>query len=150
MNEQRNKAEALAKIRAKKVNYDDVEWELIVKRREENLMFKGMNPKQIAEVKGKDPKKQDMIKAGYKGKYIQKRALIDQQLLDNNKAFFSYAHNKHMWQGEEDGFFQSKDLIEWYRLWNQTQVKKLNQIKETRSKKLFGIIPIPQQIAAIL
>ena len=41
--------------------------------------------------------------------FIRRRAVIDQMLLRNPKADFSYAIKKYKWGGE-DGAFESKDL----------------------------------------
>ena len=41
--------------------------------------------------------------------YVRRRAVIDQMLLNNKKADFSYATNKYKWGGEE-GVFESKEL----------------------------------------
>lgn len=61
--------------------------------------------------------------------YVRRRAVIDQLLLKNNKADFSYATNKYKWGGEE-GSFEGKELGEWFRVYNQTgltKIKVLNQ-----------------------
>ena len=65
----------------------------------------------------------------YQGKYIQRRALIDQMLMDNSKADFSYAERKYKWKSENpdgelanNGYYNNIDLAEWYRVYNQTQI----------------------------
>ena len=61
----------------------------------------------------------------YQGVMIQRRALIDQMLLENSKADFSYAERKYRWYSSAEGlrnkgFYSGIDLAEWYRVYNQT------------------------------
>ena len=59
--------------------------------------------------------------------YVRRRAVIDQMLLNNTKADFSYATAKYKWGGE-DGAFENKDLSAWFRVYNQTGLTKLKII----------------------
>ena len=49
--------------------------------------------------------------------YIRRRAVIDQLLLKNDKADFSYATNKYKWGGE-NGTFVAKELGAWFKVYN--------------------------------
>ena len=44
-------------------------------------------------------------------------------LMSNKKADFSYADKKRIFSGE-NGAFNSVDLAEWFRVYNQTQINK--------------------------
>jgi hypothetical protein len=77
-------------------------------------------------------------KIHYKGNYVKKRALIDNQAeVDHNKkAHFSYAERKWNWRGE-DGVFESPALQEWYTVVDQTFITKEvagAQLKAARDK----------------
>ena len=54
----------------------------------------------------------------YKGGYLKKRGLVDQQLVINKKADFSYAQRKWLWYGEEDGVYAAPDLQDWYQVYD--------------------------------
>ena len=58
----------------------------------------------------------DLIK-DYKGKFIKRRALVDQMLMDNTRADFSYAHHKWRWKGA-NGVYNSVPLADWHRVYN--------------------------------
>ena len=45
-------------------------------------------------------------------------------LLKNSKADFSYAIKKYKWGGE-DGAFESKDLQQWFKVYNKTGLTKV-------------------------
>ena len=64
----------------------------------------------------------DELPPGYEGQYVRKRALVDQMLMTNKRADFSYADKKRVFTGE-NGAFNSVDLAEWFRVYNQTQIK---------------------------
>lgn len=85
----------------------------------------------------KDEKKDEDRIGEYKGKFIKRRALIDQMLLDNKKADFSYAEKKYKWKtGNEDegkGYFSGIDLAEWYRVYNQTQIDNYGHLKTKKT-----------------
>ena len=65
----------------------------------------------------------------YKARFLKKRALIDQNNIKNDDALFSYAQRKWLWFGEDDNeIFDEPDLNDWYNVYNQTQVKHIDQI----------------------
>jgi hypothetical protein len=49
--------------------------------------------------------------------FVRRRAVIDQLLLKNDKADFSYATNKYKWAGE-NGTFEPKQLGAWFKVYN--------------------------------
>ena len=49
--------------------------------------------------------------------FFRRRAVIDQNLLNNDKAEFSYATSKYKWGGE-GGAFNTKDLSKWLKVYN--------------------------------
>jgi hypothetical protein len=53
-------------------------------------------------------------------------------LMTNKKADFSYADKKRIFTGE-NGAFNSVDLAEWFRVYNQTQINKYDNLKKTSS-----------------
>jgi len=61
--------------------------------------------------------------------YVRRRAVIDQILLKNDKADFSYATNKYKWSGE-NGNFESKQLGAWFKVYNQTGLTKIKIINQ--------------------
>jgi len=97
--------------------YDEIELAIIKKHKEEQ--FNTM----LGKAKGKKVEKNEAISYGYKSvtQTVRRRALVDQMLMDNKKADFTYATKKYRWCGEE-GDFKSDDLVEYYRIYNQTQI----------------------------
>ena len=89
------------------------------KKNDKILKKKKIRLDRIKEI-GKDEYKRET----YKGRYLKKRALIDQQLLVNDKRDFSYAQRKWLWMGEDGGgIFEKDDLQDWYINVDQTEVK---------------------------
>ena len=49
----------------------------------------------------------------YKGKYMKRRALVDQLLLKNEKRHVSHAQQKWRWVGDQ-GAFENENLQDWF------------------------------------
>ena len=88
---------------------------------------------------GGGDEEEDVVEADqlptWEGKYLRRRALVDQMLMSNKKADFSYATHKRKWRGEE-GVFNSDDLAAWFRVWNQTQIDKYKQLKNKKARQI--------------
>ena len=63
----------------------------------------------------------------YEGKFLKKRALIDEMLVNNKKIDKSHAEQKRRWIGNE-GAFKSENLQEWFQTHDQTKIQQLNMI----------------------
>ena len=59
---------------------------------------------------------------------MKRRALVDQQLMSNKKADFSYAVMKRRFYGK-NGTFNSVDLAAWYRVYDQTEIDSYKKLK---------------------
>lgn len=110
--------EVKRKIAYENTSYDEIELAIMQKNKDE----------QFAQVMGLAKKKKkeennDMCHTGYESKTqtVRRRALVDQMLMNNKKADFTYATKKYRWKGEE-GDFKSDDLTAYYRVYNQTQI----------------------------
>ena len=70
---------------------------------------------------------------------IDKQAIVDEIVMDNKKYLKSLALQKRRWVGDEKPF-ANKDLQEWFKVYNQTQLNKakkfLKKIKEENESKL--------------
>ena len=60
--------------------------------------------------------------------------------MDNKKYQRSLALMKRMWKGEEGDNFANKDLAEWFKVYNQTQLNKaqksLKKIKQANDEEM--------------
>ena len=115
----------LQQIKNKAIPLDEIQLELVQKyqsvqrgsKQQERRRKEERKKKQLLAEHGVDGYR----KLVYKGEYIKRRALVDQQLIINKKADFSYAQRKWNWIGEDGGgMFESPDLQEWFNVWNQT------------------------------
>ena len=70
---------------------------------------------------------------------IPKQALVDDILMNNKNYFKSLALKKRLWAGEE-GTFANKDLEEWFKIYNQTQLNKakkfLKKLKDQNDEQV--------------
>ena len=134
-------------MRHEAANYDDIELAIIAKYKGQSL---AAGPKKKAKDDGKKGGSSGLGGGGgegedgvveaanlptWEGQYLRRRALVDQMLMSNKKADFSYATHKRKWKGEE-GVFNSDDLAAWFRVWNQTQIDKYKQLKNKRVKQI--------------
>ena len=89
----------------------------------------------LASKKKKKEDNPDLLHSGYESKNqtVRRRALVDQMLMNNKKADFTYATKKYRWMGEE-GDFKSDDLTAYYRVYNQTQIDQ--KYKHLRNKNM--------------
>ena len=58
---------------------------------------------------------------------IKKQALVDNVLMENKNYTKSLATNKILWKGE-GGAFAKRDLVFWFKVYNQTQMDKVKPI----------------------
>jgi hypothetical protein len=86
-----------------------------------------------------------MEDAPFEGEYVRRRALVDPMLLNNKKTYFSYAINKRTFFGE-NGTFNSVDLAEWYRVWNQTQAGNIKTLKGNKINNSTPLLPSIKEI----
>ena len=129
VDEQNQREEAIKAVKNKGSGLDEIEEALMQKERARIIRQRDMSKKQIEEERLQNPLLNEVKESQFKAKYVKNRALIDQQLINNERAHFSYAERKWNWQGEE-GFFNKDDLMEWFRLYNQTHIQDVEQIKE--------------------
>ena len=111
------KEEIMAQLRNAKAPKDEVEAQLIAK-------YLGL----AAEENAGEEEAVKYLDQGYQGNYLRRRALVDQMLLSNKKADFSYADKKRRFFGEH-GTFASTDLEAWFRVYNQTQIDRQKKLK---------------------
>ena len=106
------------KQKIKKNPYGEVEAAILVKAADVPVQKKSRVEKE------KDGEElDDDIEPEYHGQFVRRRALVDQMLMSNKKTDFSYADEKRVFHGE-NGAFSSVDLAAWFRLYNQTAIKK--------------------------
>ena len=91
-----------------KLVLDDVEKEIVKKYRDIGIPDINKIKKDMAEAKNKgnfaDIFGDQYADEGYKGDFIKKRALVDQQLLINANSNSSYAQRKWRWIGDQGAF----------------------------------------------
>ena len=126
MAKNKEKEEARKLAQKEKIEFDEIEKSIIEK-------YKGVSIPVVGKKKDKkkDGNKEQMEgyeEEGYKGGYVKRRALVDQQLMDNKKAHFSYADRKRRFFGEH-GTFNSVDLAAWYSVYDQTEINKYKKLK---------------------
>ena len=56
---------------------------------------------------------------------IAKQAIVDDILINNKNYHKTRALKKRLWVGEEGGAFAMKDLREYYKVYDQTQLNKV-------------------------
>ena len=84
--------------------------------------------------KYKEQKLEDAGAAEEPAKQLKQQAVVD-DLLHSKRYLYSLAEMKRIWKGE-NGRFQRRDLLAWFRIFNQTRINKSRGFL-TRLQNLF-------------